>query len=177
MSREDDDKGEIEIGAVFPGGTLEEAQAFVQLHLANGAKCPACGQFAKLYRRKLNATMAYALVLIHQFFKKNPQHAWIHVASFLVNTRRDSSVAGGDVVKLRHWGLIERVDGERGDGSDRVGRYTITELGRRFVEGAIAVPRYAYLFNQMLMRLSEEKTTIQEALGDRFSYEELLQGA
>lgn len=173
MNDEDDD--EISL-AEFLGGTLEEARAFVQKHLANGAKCPCCGQFAKLYKRKLNSTMAYALVLIYRHFKANPQHTWIHVASFLVNAKRDSSIAGGDVVKLRHWGLLERGEGERDDGSERVGRYRITELGRSFVEGKISVSRYAYLFNQMLMRLSDDMTTIQQALGDRFSYAELMKG-
>lgn len=171
----DEDENEITgAGATFNGHDLEAAKAFVQQHLRDGVTCPTCGQFCKVYRRKLNSTMAYALVLIYTHFKLHPEHPWIHVASFLVNTKRDSSVAGGDVVKLRFWGLLERAPGDRDDGSDRVGRYRMTEIGRQFVEGRIAVPRYVYLYNQMLLRLSEEMTTIQDALGDRFRYDELM---
>ena len=118
--------------------------------------------------------MALALVLIYQHFKLNPHHTWLHVAAFLVKVKRDSTIAGGDVVKLRYWGLLERAKGERSDGSDRVGRYRITEVGRQFVEGKIAVPKYVYLYNQRLFRLSEEMTTVQQALGSKFNYGALM---
>lgn len=160
----------------FTGTDHEEAKAFVQHHLRDGVTCPTCGQFCKVYRRKLNSTMALALVLIYRFFQNNPAADWLHVASFLVQVKRDSSIAGGDVVKLRYWGLLERASGERSDGSDRVGRYKITDVGKQFVEGKIAVPRYVYLYNQLLLRLSEEMTTIRDALGDRFQYDELIMG-
>lgn len=172
----DTDEDDIEINgsaATFTGNDLDAAKAFVQQHLRDGVTCPACGQFCKVYRRKLNSTMAYALCLIYTHFRLHPEHPWIHVASFLVDVKRDSSVAGGDVVKLKHWGLLERAPGDGDDGSDR-GRYRMTDLGRKFVEGKIAVPRCVYLYNQALLRLSEEMTTIQEALGDRFRYDELM---
>jgi hypothetical protein len=170
----DTDEELHEHAPVFAGTSLEDAKAFVQQNLRDGVTCPACGQLCKVYKRKLNSTMALALVMIYQHFKQNPHHTWLHVAAFLVKVKRDSSIAGGDVVKLRYWGLLERAPGERDDGSDRVGRYRITEVGKQFVEGKIAVPRYVYLYNQLLLRLSEEMTTVQEALGDRFSYAELM---
>jgi hypothetical protein len=158
----------------FTGHDIEAAKIFVQTNLRDGVNCPCCGQLAKLYRRPINATMALGLVLIYQHFKKNPSHTWLHVAAYLVKVKRDSTIAGGDVVKLRHWGLLERAKGERADGSDRIGRYRITEIGKQFVEGRIAVPKYVYLFNQRLFRLSEEMTTIREALDDKFNYNELM---
>jgi hypothetical protein len=160
----------------FQGTDIEAAKAFVQQNLRDGVTCPACGQFCKVYKRKLNSTMALALVLIYQFFKKNPHADWLHVAAFLVKVKRDSSIAGGDVVKLRYWGLLVRAAGDRDDGSDRVGRYKITDVGKQFVEGRIAVPRYVYLYNQLLLRLSEEMTTMREALSDKFNYDELMKG-
>lgn len=169
-----DDDEIIQAHAVFTGTDVEAAKAFVQQHLTDGVTCPTCGQLCKLYKRKLNSTMALALILIYQFFKTHPHADWLHVAAFLVKVKRDSSIAGGDVVKLRYWGLLERAHGERDDGSDRVGRYKITAVGKQFVEGRIAVPRYVYLYNQLLLRLSEEMTTIREALSDRFNYDELM---
>lgn len=169
------DDDEIEHAhTAFTGHDLEAAKAFVQTNLRDGVTCPACGQRCKLYKRPINATMALGLVLIYQHFRLNPSHTWLHVAAFLVKVKRDSTIAGGDVVKLRYWGLLERAKGERADGSDRVGRYRITEIGRQFVEGKIALPKYVYLYNQRLFRLSEEMTTIQEALGERFNYGELM---
>ncbi len=160
----------------FHGTTLEEAKTFVQLNLTNGTVCPCCAQFAKVYKRKLYSTIAVALCLIYQHFQKNPGHTWLHVQAFLIEAKRDSSIMGGDVVKLRYWGLIERAAGERDDGSDRIGRYRITELGKQFVEGKVAVPGYVFLYNGHVLRMSEEMTTIQEALGAKFNYSELMRG-
>lgn len=177
MDTDDEELIDTAHSAVFTGTTAEDAKAFVQQHLQDGVSCPSCGQYCKVYRRKLNSTMALALVLIYQFFKSRPSAEWLHVAAFLVKVKSDSSIAGGDVVKLRYWGLLERATGGRDDGSDRVGRYRITELGKQFVEGKIAVPRYVYLYNQLLLRLSEEMTTIKDALGDKFKYDELMKTA
>ena len=161
---------------IYDGNDLSEARLWVQANIRDGVSCPCCNQYCRIYKRKLNSTMALALVLIYQHFKKNPHHTWLHVPAFLVQVKRDSTIAGGDAAKLRYWGLIERSPGERDDGSDRIGRYRITAVGKQFVEGKIAVPRYVYLYNQLLLRLSEEMTTIQDALGDKFNYSELMKG-
>jgi len=173
---DDDEDGPVP-GTGYDGTDLEGAKAFVQTNLRDGVTCPCCGQLCKIYKRKLNSTMALALVLIYQFFKTHKHADWLHVAAFLVKVKHDSSIAGGDVVKLRYWGLLERAAGDRPDGSDRIGRYKITDLGKRFVEKAAAVPKYVYLYNQLLLRLSEETITITDALGDRFSYTKLMTGA
>jgi len=79
-----------------------------------------------------------------------------------------------EMAKLRHWGLIEKHYGKSEDGNSN-GLYRITEKGRAFVRGEISVPRYCYIFNDEVNGFSEEKTTIQAALGDKFNYSELIQ--
>jgi hypothetical protein len=120
--------------------------------------------------------MALALIMLYHHFKQHPRDRWVHVNAFLVKVRRHSSIAGGDAVKLRFWELLEREKSERDDGSDRVGRYRITDLGEKFVEGGVAVPKYAYTYNQLLLRMSEQTITIQQALGKKFNYSELMRG-
>lgn len=160
--------------AIFVGDSLEDAKLFVQQNLRTGCICPTCGQLAKVYRRTLHATMAHALCLIYCYFREHPEHTWLHIPEFLVRMKGNSTVAGGDVAKLRYWGVIERASGHRADGNDKLGRYSITETGRSFVEGKIAVPRYVYIHNQLLLNLSEETVTIQQALGQRFNYADLI---
>ena len=160
----------------YDGNDLEQARLWVQTNMRKGVPCPCCNQYCRVYKRKLNTTMALAMVMIYRHFKSHPRDTWLHVAAFLVAVKRDSTIAGGDVAKLRFWGLIVPMKDERSDGSDRIGRYGITPVGQQFVEGKIAVPRYVYLYNQGLLRLSEEMITIQQALGDRFSYSELMKG-
>jgi hypothetical protein len=149
--------------------SLSGARAWVQSNLHTGVSCPCCGQLCKVYKRKLNATMTRALILIYHWFQAHPQKKWLHVPDFLVKVKADSTIAGGDVSKLRYWDLLEARQGERS-----AGFYRITDLGCKFVENKAAVPCYAYIYNQLLLRMSDDVTTIDQALGDRFDYKELM---
>jgi len=154
--------------------TLLDASTWVQERVRRGAVCPCCDQLAKLYKRKLNSSMAYALILIRRAFLT--QTDWLHVPEYLTKVcKTGATVRGGDWGKLVHWKLIVAKDDEvRGDGSKRVGFYKITDLGISFVDKRVAVPKYAFLYAQKCVRMSEDTTTIDEALGDRFNYGDLM---
>jgi hypothetical protein len=158
--------------------SLEEAKAWVQQNLPRGVQCPCCGQHAKVYKRKLNPTMACALIGIYRYFRDNPSEPWLHVPDFLVKYQTDAKIAGGDVAKLRFWDVLDAKSSlsrdQLPDGADRVGYYKITDLGKAFVERRVAIPSCVYLYNQMLLRSSDELTTIEQALGDRYDYRDLL---
>jgi hypothetical protein len=153
--------------------TLEEARVYVQEHLKGGIICPCCSQYAKVYKRKLGPTMAFGLCLIYRYFKTNPPEKGVHVAA-LMTLKQDSRVMGGDIIKLRFWGLITphwSTDSK----DESLGRWYITPLGEQFVEGKIAVPSHVYLYNGHVLKVSDAMTTIREALGDKFNYEGLMQ--
>lgn len=119
--------------------------------------------------------MARSLIQIYIYFKRNPTERWCHVSECLIKTQRNSSVAGGDAIKLRYWGLIESKDGVRDDGSPRVGLHAITDLGRDFAVGLASVPKFVYLYNQQLIGVgATDRVTIHEALTNKFSYEDLM---
>lgn len=153
--------------------TVYEAKKWLNGMMNTGVTCPCCGQYAKMYRRKITSTMAKCLVMIHRFFQHN-KVSFIHVPNYLVKVKNDGSVAGGDVAKLKHWGLLEPVVNERADGSKRAGFYRITQLGKDWADGKVEIPKYAYIYNQKLYKLSDEKVFIKDALGDRFDYRELM---
>jgi hypothetical protein len=152
---------------------LAEAVKWVLRHRMDGVECPCCGQFTKVYRRKLNTSMAQALVA---FYEKSIESTgdWLHVASTefpLIAGRR----LGGDWAKLVHWGLIEERPIEREDGCKHAGWWRITDLGRRFVRDEVRIPSHALLFNQQLLGMDESSTiSIRQALGDKFDYSELM---
>lgn len=160
--------------------TLEEAQDFLIRHFEEGADCPCCGQFVKLYKRRLYSSMAYALILIDRYFRHPDAEMWLHVPSYL-DAVLPPSVAvanrGGDWAKLQHWDLIEPKPVVRDDGSSRAGFWRMTRTGRLFVMGLVSVPRHLYFFNQRVvdfLSADEERTSIQQALGDQFDYVELM---
>lgn len=144
--------------------TLVEAKAWLKEQMKeDGAKCPCCGQLAKVYRRKLNANMARSLVL---GFRRHAMD-WFH-APTVVEDR-------GEMAKLRYWGLVEEERALRPDGG-RAGWWHITPRGAVYVQGLTAVPAHALVYDSQLLRLDDTdgRITIGEALGDKFNYRELM---
>lgn len=152
----------------LPGDvTLEEAKQWLRDRWEDGADCPCCGQFAKLYKRPLTSSMAVAMILIARY----PGRGYFHVGDWLARWTQTAVIRGGDWAKLRHWGLIEN------DAAGRSGHYRMTERGRDFVYANLAVPRHVYLYNaQKYDRIDplRETTTLREALGDKFDLQALM---
>lgn len=156
--------------------SIEEAQQFLKEHFEKGTICPACNQFVKLYHRRITSSMALALMLLYHEDKKHPNE-WVHVANFLNSVPNlPASIRNtGDVAKLNFWHLTEKLEGERSDGSKRNGYHRITPEGRLFVEGKSDVPKYALIFNNEKWGMDgHELVDIQDALGKRFRYDELM---
>ena len=165
---------------VAGGGTsLAEAQTFVRDNMAHGVICPACGQIAKIYPRTITAMMAYALALIDR--RLCGSNEFLHVTTYLLEIKMLPNVASAiraDWPKLRHWQLLEAASGTRADGSDRVGNYRITDRGRAFVRGALAVPKHLYIYNNRVLEVVSTKPvkmiTFRDTFGKRFHFDELM---
>lgn len=144
--------------------TLEDAQDWLRENVDDGARCPCCTQFAKVYRRKINAGMARALVIMWSlngtdwFYLPDITHKW----------------QGRDESNLRHFGLIEEAGERRPDGT-RKGWWHVTNLGASFVRGHTSIAKYARIYDGRCLGLDETETvTIHDALGDRFRLDELM---
>jgi hypothetical protein len=125
----------------------------------------------KLYKRKLNSFMAYALLLIDRYFRQPNAKEWLHVPSYLI----EQNATDRECAKLRYWGLIEEMPEGRDDGSPHAGFYKITELGKRFVAREVTVPMYIHLYNgEVVKRRDFETIDIYAALGEKFNYSELM---
>ena len=147
--------------------TIEEAKAWLRDRIYDGADCPVCTQRVQLYRRKLNAGMAKALIQIY----RHAGTEWTRVQDI------PSGPKGGDYAKLRFWGLLE----PRGDVSEdgnSAGWWRVTDKGRAFVLDQAVVPSHVGTYNNKTYPLRDPVTliTVREALGERFKYDELMQG-
>ena len=155
--------------SLFPG-ELDEARKQVEEGMAKGITCPCCGQLCKLYKRKLNAGMAKALLWLVRWHIKNGWGAWVHVNN---SCDRATLKTAGDVAKLRYWHFIEAKANE--DTKKRTsGIWKMTQKGRDFVLGKITAPGHVRVYNQQVMGFSDVQITFREALGDHFDYEELM---
>ena len=149
--------------------SLIDARALLRRLVDEGHECPCCTQFAKVYKRKIHASMARAVISIYRASYWEKKH-WVEISKLLPHNQ----VA--DAAKLRYWGLIEEEPSVRSDGSERTGFWRITLKGMEFVRGAGTVQKYAKLYDGRCLGLEGDMVTIQDALGKKFNYSELMAG-
>lgn len=144
--------------------TLAEAQDWLRQNLEDGEKCPCCTQFAKIYRRKINAGMARALIT-----------QWNAVGQNYTRTTRIAPFTH-EAAQLSWWDLIEDDQARRDDGG-RSGLWRITDIGKQFVLNRLRVPKYALIYDGRLLRLDwSDSVDIAECLGTKFDYHDLMEG-
>lgn len=134
-----------------------------------GTPCPCCGQICKLYRRHINAPMARFLIWLVRSYEQNPR--WVHLKQFpMIQNRR----GGGDYGKLMHWGLVEQKPNTDDPDKRTSGEWRPTPKGIEFARQRISIPEALFLYDNVLQGFSDKKTDIVGALGQEFSYQELM---
>lgn len=151
--------------------TLAQARADFYESLREGTRCPCCDRFGKIYRRKLNSSMALMVIRMFRYEKEHP--GWIHMIS--VN---NFNLPSRDYGTLMHWELTEEKAGKKEDGNPDNGFYRLTEKGRLFALRKIRVRKYIYLYDNLSLDVNEpekdETIDVAEALGRHFNYTELM---
>lgn len=151
--------------------TLEEAKQFLRERLEEGAECPCCTQFAKVYKRKLYSTMARHLINLYWKHENDPSETYFHISDFCPKHP-------GDFAKFLYWGLVEEKPKDEDDTSKRTsGYWALTLEGRLFVENQTTVLSHVKIYDGRLMGFTGKKISIKEALGKDFNYEELMLNA
>lgn len=145
-------------------GALEHARQWLQDRLDDGEHCPCCTQFAKVYKRKINAAMALVLL---EMLRAGGEGEYVHLPTIRV---------GGDTAKLAYWGLIEEDEATREDGSKRTGWWRVTPLGVRYARNQVTLPKYARVFDSQCLGLVGDPVGITDALGTKFNYADLMAG-
>lgn len=149
--------------------TIKEAKQFLRANFEKGVDCPCCGQFVKLYKRKLNSGMALFLIGLMRLWKKNPNKQFF--SNKEVMNEMNLAVTSLDYSVMRHFGLIEPRISEAGKRDS--GYWRMTPKGFLFVQGHKS-SKYIFLYRNKRQGVSDEQITIREALGEKFDYEELM---
>jgi len=155
----------------WPEKTIREASEMLASVLDEGAHCPLCGQWAKRYKRKINSTMARSLLwIVSRSDHSSLEGGWINIPAeapkWLTRSNQHTT--------LRWWGLIERLPNDE-PAKKHSGVWRPTQRGIEFSRGTIQVPSYVIHYNNKMLHWSDEKTTIQEALGEKFDYSETME--
>lgn len=159
----------------FPDSALlGEAREWARAHALRGCICPLCKGKVKQYDRKIGIAAGRVMVTL---YRNGEGREYVHVPT-LVKTEpylRGTAQQGGYGLLGQHWGLIEAQDGERDDGSKRTGWWRLTDEGRGFVRGEIEVPKKVRLYNGDFQRYVDMAPwSIEDALGERFDYRDLM---
>jgi hypothetical protein len=161
--------GGREVPDVVPDldATLGEVRDWLRARVEKGTHCPACEQFAKVYKRQIYAGMVRALVLMYREGDFG-RRLYVHVPSI-------DPARGGDVAKLEFWGLIEEERGSRVDGG-RAGYWRVTRRGEDWLQRKTTVPKYARIYDGRLLSLTGVAVTVDDALRDVFRLDDLMAG-
>lgn len=129
-----------------------------------GAICPCCGLKNKVYKRSINSGHAAALIILNKHLEDTGK-TWAH----RLDIKDPIFHAVHHLAILKHWILIRENPAIRGS-------WTVTYRGQSFIEGDQEVPKIAYFFNAKLLGFSRTTINIHQALGNKFDYEELING-
>lgn len=151
------------------------------MQVGGGVDCPCCHQKVKLYRRKLTDDMCAMLIALERLQKARGLSEWIYIGDW-----RDEYTAitqkkingGGDYSKLKFWGFVED-EPKQGTATGKAssGNWRITPKGRDFVHGRggfAKAPDHIKVYNNRAIEESDVEVTIQEALGTRFVFSDLM---
>lgn len=158
--------------AVEEGWSLHDVRAYLHDRRDDGVRCPACDQHVKVYRRKVYAAMAGALVHVY----KHAGAGWVHVPS--IPSMRDGRDAAtdGTLAKLRYWGLVEEETSLIRDDGGRAGYWRVTDSGAAYITCALTIPKYALIYNSERIGFDGPDVLITDAFRTPFDYIELLRG-
>jgi hypothetical protein len=160
----------LDLPTYSPEMDLCSARSLIDANAHSGIECPCCGQFARVYKRKFNAGMARALIWLVTLDDNFPNPEWTDVPK--VAPKWLVKIAG-EFAKAAHWGLSEQMVND--DPKKRCsGLWRPTEKGRNFVYSAITIPTHVYLYDNTVVKFSNEVTNVHDALGKKFDYGELM---
>lgn len=121
--------------------------------LRKGMTCPCCGQFAKIYKRRLDSSMVNGLRTMFECFGRQP---------FSVNDLLASSREAG---KLAYWHLV--------DAGETRGTWRVSPLGEKFLHGEASVSSHVEVYNGTPLRMVGPSVFADEIV-EGFNYAELM---
>jgi len=137
--------------------------------LMNGWKgdCPCCGRHSQVYRRTIHTDLAVQLIRMYRLGARGGE--FIHASKLIP----EGQAGSGDLGKARYFGIVEQMPHVPGK-KKKSGYWSLTPDGSAFVRGEIMIDEYAMVFDDRVIKTGGRKVSIQQCLGNGFSYTELM---
>jgi hypothetical protein len=155
--------------AAFGFDTLSQAKEDVKDGRVRpeGIECPCCGQYCKVYKRKLNSAMALALIWL---VRSTAPGEFVHATT---RAPREALMSRGAFAFLAYWDLAEQRLNELSD-KRCSGFWRATERGRDFAYGKSTLWSHALVYDNDVLEFCGDKVDVVDALGRKFNYHELM---
>ena len=145
--------------------TIREAKTWLREKAAkDGAKCPVCNRFTKVYKRTITSSMAIFLI---KFWNRHKDFEFHQV------TKEKDYNFCGDYGKLAYWGLM-KPRGDIGESSRYSGYWKITDIGLKFVKNELKLRKYCLVYDNRVIAMKGDEISIKSALTNKFNYEEIF---
>lgn len=144
--------------------TIDETRDWLWVRIEDGAVCPVCEQFAKIYYRKINSTMTLALRTLYRFTQGG-------------NFTQASKLPGDthEMSQFLWWEMVEDEKRIREDGW-RAGYYRIAKKGVDWLHERISVPEFARIYDARLLELMGDPYWLADAVKNPFNFRKLMEG-
>lgn len=135
------------------------------------ARCPCCLRQATIWKMSVHSTLCHMLIWLYKESMK--QHGigggLIHIEKFRPNKR-----TGNDFSIVKHWKLAEAKEAEPDEDKSSSGYWRLTSSGIDFVLGRIPIRKNLFIFDNKIVKSSDDGIFIAESLGKKFSYAALM---
>jgi len=128
--------------------------------LNKSTKCPLCEKHIEFQKVTLSKRFCELLIKAYLVDKKGKKY--FHTGDDIGVSNSD----GGGFAKLKHWGFIASQPNPSNPSKILKGMWMITDRGKRFVEGRLALPKDIIIYNKTIKGSSENKIGILKILGE-----------
>jgi hypothetical protein len=137
-------------------------------------RCPTCARSVKVYKKIIHYSLALEMIYIVKLYAIT--NDWVRVIDVKrkVGDRHPAvNVGGGDLAKLRYWGLTFPCPNDNPK-KRCSGLWKPTQDGIDFVNRKHKVNKYAVTYNAEVLKLEGQLVDIVGCLKDKFDYYELM---
>ena len=140
-----------------------------------GGYCCVCSRWGKINPRTINSTMAKSFIWLCKEKLKTPNDKWVDVQ----RKAPKSVLRTSQLAAMKYWGLVQRpvLETEYNElhHVKHTGLWRPTQRGWDFYYGTIAVPKKVFIYNDRVVKESDELTLLKDCFENRFDYAEVMQ--
>ena len=146
---------------------LQRKEFMQRLKDGDKGNCPCCQRYAQVYKRRIYDSIARQLIRLYTL---GGDKDYVNAVHLILKGSHSTQ----DFQKAKYFDLIERRPLSEDDLGKTSGWWRLTERGVQFVQGKLAIPHIALVFDDNVLGFEGNPVTIKDCLDEHFSYERLM---